>query len=94
MYTEKFETDYVAFMRDGAKWLAENTDIKLVGKFCFPDTLLIFLRLEIKYSLFRLIIISKGIMDIQTAESVHPLSIIISNWSHMFLRVDCHQIIP
>lgn len=29
---KKFDTSYVGFMADGAKWLVENTDIKLVGK--------------------------------------------------------------
>ncbi|GAY33459.1 hypothetical protein CUMW_285590, partial [Citrus unshiu] len=28
---KKFDTSYVGFMADGAKWLVENTDIKLVG---------------------------------------------------------------
>ncbi|KAF8019206.1 hypothetical protein BT93_G0022 [Corymbia citriodora subsp. variegata] len=31
MYKKAFDTSYVGFMRDGAKWLVENTDIKLVG---------------------------------------------------------------
>ncbi|KAI6701363.1 hypothetical protein NL676_015687 [Syzygium grande] len=31
MYKKEFDTSYVGFMRDGAKWLVENTDIKLVG---------------------------------------------------------------
>ncbi|KAI3963109.1 hypothetical protein MKX01_028013 [Papaver californicum] len=31
MWKSKFDTSYVGFMRDGAKWLVENTDIKLVG---------------------------------------------------------------
>jgi hypothetical protein len=32
MYKKEFDSSYVAFMEDGAKWLVENTDIKLVGK--------------------------------------------------------------
>jgi len=32
MFKKEFDTSYVAFMEDGAKWLVENTDIKLVGK--------------------------------------------------------------
>ncbi|XP_042507223.1 cyclase-like protein 2 [Macadamia integrifolia] len=28
---KKFDSSYVGFMKDGAKWLVENTDIKLVG---------------------------------------------------------------
>ncbi|KAJ8766881.1 hypothetical protein K2173_009225 [Erythroxylum novogranatense] len=31
MLKNQFDTSYVGFTRDGAKWLAENTDIKLVG---------------------------------------------------------------
>ena len=32
MFKKEFDSSYVGFMRDGAKWLVENTDIKLVGK--------------------------------------------------------------
>ena len=32
MYKKEFDSSYVGFMKDGAKWLVENTDIKLVGK--------------------------------------------------------------
>ncbi|KAJ8766882.1 hypothetical protein K2173_009226 [Erythroxylum novogranatense] len=31
MFKKEFESSYVGFMVDGAKWLVENTDIKLVG---------------------------------------------------------------
>ncbi|XP_011088739.1 uncharacterized protein LOC105169883, partial [Sesamum indicum] len=31
MYKKEFDTSYVGFMKDGAQWLADNTDIKLVG---------------------------------------------------------------
>ncbi|KAH6818899.1 Cyclase family protein [Perilla frutescens var. frutescens] len=31
MYKKAFDTSYVGFMRDGAQWLVDNTDIKLVG---------------------------------------------------------------
>ncbi|KHN42375.1 Kynurenine formamidase [Glycine soja] len=31
MFKKEFDTSYVGFKEDGAKWLAENTDIKLVG---------------------------------------------------------------
>ncbi|TKY71264.1 Kynurenine formamidase [Spatholobus suberectus] len=31
MYQKKFDTSYVGFTEDGANWLVENTDIKLVG---------------------------------------------------------------
>ncbi|KAJ7946090.1 Kynurenine formamidase [Quillaja saponaria] len=31
MFQKEFDTSYVGFMKDGAKWLVENTDIKLVG---------------------------------------------------------------
>uniref|UniRef100_A0A5B7AZE1 Arylformamidase n=1 Tax=Davidia involucrata TaxID=16924 RepID=A0A5B7AZE1_DAVIN len=31
MYKKEFDTSYVGFMKDGAQWLVENTDIKLVG---------------------------------------------------------------
>ncbi|KAL6213362.1 hypothetical protein ACLB2K_012809 [Fragaria x ananassa] len=31
MFKSQFDTSYVGFMKDGAKWLVENTDIKLVG---------------------------------------------------------------
>ncbi|TXG46501.1 hypothetical protein EZV62_027998 [Acer yangbiense] len=31
MFKEEFDTSYVGFMKDGARWLVENTDIKLVG---------------------------------------------------------------
>ncbi|KAF6142390.1 hypothetical protein GIB67_033817 [Kingdonia uniflora] len=30
MWKKEFDTSYVGFMKDGAKWLVENTDIKLV----------------------------------------------------------------
>ncbi|RWR81412.1 kynurenine formamidase [Cinnamomum micranthum f. kanehirae] len=31
MWKREFDTSYVGFMKNGAKWLVENTDIKLVG---------------------------------------------------------------
>ncbi|KAJ4830722.1 Cyclase-like protein 2 [Turnera subulata] len=31
MFQNKFDKSYVGFTRDGAKWLVDNTDIKLVG---------------------------------------------------------------
>ncbi|KAM7251037.1 hypothetical protein ACFE04_022920 [Oxalis oulophora] len=31
MFKTRFDTSYVGFMPDGAKWLVKNTDIKLVG---------------------------------------------------------------
>ncbi|PRQ22926.1 putative arylformamidase [Rosa chinensis] len=31
MFKNQFDPSYVGFMKDGAKWLVENTDIKLVG---------------------------------------------------------------
>ncbi|EPS59800.1 hypothetical protein M569_15006 [Genlisea aurea] len=31
MYKKEFDTSYVGFMKDGAQWLKDNTDIKLVG---------------------------------------------------------------
>ncbi|KAF9621922.1 hypothetical protein IFM89_029142 [Coptis chinensis] len=31
MWKKEFDTSYVGFMKDGAKWLVSNTDIKLVG---------------------------------------------------------------
>ncbi|KAK2665001.1 hypothetical protein Ddye_003575 [Dipteronia dyeriana] len=31
MFKEEFDSSYVGFMKDGARWLVENTDIKLVG---------------------------------------------------------------
>jgi kynurenine formamidase len=34
MFKKEFDTSYIGFMKDGAKWLVENTDIKLVGKIC------------------------------------------------------------
>lgn len=32
MWKKAFDTSYVGFMKDGAQWLVDNTDIKLVGK--------------------------------------------------------------
>jgi kynurenine formamidase len=34
MFKKEFDTSFVGFMKDGAKWLVDNTDIKLVGKIC------------------------------------------------------------
>ncbi|KZV41178.1 Cyclase family protein isoform 1 [Dorcoceras hygrometricum] len=31
MFKKEFDTTYVGFMKDGAQWLVDNTDIKLVG---------------------------------------------------------------
>lgn len=31
MFQKAFDSSYTAFTLDGAKWLVENTDIKLVG---------------------------------------------------------------
>ncbi|KAG8368420.1 hypothetical protein BUALT_Bualt15G0043600 [Buddleja alternifolia] len=31
MYKKEFDTSFVGFMKDGAQWLVDNTDIKLVG---------------------------------------------------------------
>jgi CTP:phosphocholine cytidylyltransferase-like protein len=38
MFKKEFDTSYVGFMKDGAQWLVDNTDIKLVGNedFCSP----------------------------------------------------------
>lgn len=33
MWKKEFDTSYVGFMKDGAQWLVDNTDIKLVGEF-------------------------------------------------------------
>lgn len=32
MWKKEFDTSYVGFMKDGAQWLVDNTDIKLVGE--------------------------------------------------------------
>ena len=32
MWKKEFDTSYVGFMKDGAQWLVDNTDIKRVGK--------------------------------------------------------------
>jgi kynurenine formamidase len=32
MWKKEFDTSAVGFMEDGAKWLVDNTNIKLVGK--------------------------------------------------------------
>lgn len=32
MFKKEFDRSYVGFTKDGAKWLLDNTDIKLVGK--------------------------------------------------------------
>jgi kynurenine formamidase len=32
MFKKEFDASFVGFMKDGAKWLVDNTDIKLVGK--------------------------------------------------------------
>lgn len=32
MYKSGFDTSFVGFKKDGAQWLVDNTDIKLVGK--------------------------------------------------------------
>ncbi|XP_050365897.1 cyclase-like protein 2 [Argentina anserina] len=31
MFQKEFDSSYVGFMKDGARWLVENTDIKLIG---------------------------------------------------------------
>ena len=36
MWKKEFDTSYVGFMKDGAQWLVDNTDIKLVGEFQRP----------------------------------------------------------
>ena len=33
MFKKEFDSSYVGFMKDGAQWLVDNTDIKLVGKY-------------------------------------------------------------
>ncbi|KAF5954664.1 hypothetical protein HYC85_007520 [Camellia sinensis] len=33
MWKKEFDTSYVGFMKDGAQWLVDNTDIKLVDRF-------------------------------------------------------------
>ena len=38
MFQKEWDTSYVGFTVDGAKWLVDNTDIKLVGRyklFCY-----------------------------------------------------------
>ena len=32
MWKKEFDTSYVGFMKDGAQWLVDHTDFKLVGK--------------------------------------------------------------
>jgi len=32
MFKKEFDSSFAGFMTDGAKWLVENTDIKLIGK--------------------------------------------------------------
>lgn len=32
MWKTKFDTSYVGFMKDGAQWLVDNTNVKLVGE--------------------------------------------------------------
>lgn len=32
MFKKEFDSSYIGFTTDGARWLAKNTDIKLVGK--------------------------------------------------------------
>lgn len=32
MFKKVFDSSYVGFLKDGAQWLVDNTDIKLVGK--------------------------------------------------------------
>jgi hypothetical protein len=34
MFKKESDLSYVGFMKDGARWLVENTNIKLVGKKC------------------------------------------------------------
>lgn len=33
MWKEELDLSFVGFMKDGAQWLVDNTDIKLVGKY-------------------------------------------------------------
>lgn len=32
MWKKEFDTSFAGLTKDGAKWLVENTDIKLIGK--------------------------------------------------------------
>lgn len=32
MWKKEFDASFVGFMKDGAQWLVDNTDIKLVGE--------------------------------------------------------------
>jgi len=41
MFQKGCDTSYVGFTVDGAKWLVENTDIKLVGRYKCGFTFLI-----------------------------------------------------
>lgn len=43
MFKKEFDSSFSGFMTDGAKWLVENTDIKLVGKKSWNFALLAFL---------------------------------------------------
>jgi kynurenine formamidase len=36
MWTKEIDTSFVGFTEDGAQWLLDNTDIKLVGMKLFP----------------------------------------------------------
>nr|CAB3449126.1 unnamed protein product [Digitaria exilis] len=38
MWTKEIDTSFVGFTEDGAQWLLDNTDIKLVGKKLCPDS--------------------------------------------------------
>lgn len=43
MFKKEFDTSYVGFMKDGAQWLVDNTDIKLVGNNQTIHLLLLFM---------------------------------------------------
>lgn len=39
MWKRKFDSSYVGFMKDGAQWLVDHTDIKLVGKYKISEAM-------------------------------------------------------
>jgi hypothetical protein len=39
MWKKAGDLSYVGFTEDGAQWLVDNTDIKLIGKKLFPASI-------------------------------------------------------
>ncbi|RZC65210.1 hypothetical protein C5167_008900 [Papaver somniferum] len=88
MWKTEFDTSYVGFMKDGAKWMVEDTDIKLLDvlTFCNPNSNSRKLRKEVIQSQY--LHITRGSNEVSAVEGKWHLLASVSVFITL-LGVDC-----